>query len=148
MFCCEFRVIKMFGLVVGVFVLCWGLFFLIVVLYVVCLNCFDDYGWVNISKWFYYVNSIFNFLVYMFFMCIFWSVFWCFIVCGLCCKMLFFGGMCFNLNIWKVGSVELIEMLKIYREIMNVYWRIIKENIGEMIGYMEYIKSIEGIKFC
>lgn len=143
----ELRVTKMLGLVVGAFVLCWGPFFSIVVLYAVCSNCPDDYGWVNISKWLHYANSTLNPLVYMLFTRTFRSAFRRLIVRGLCCKTLPLGGTRFNLNIWKAGSVEPTETLKTYRETTNAHRRITKENIGEMTGYMEHTKSIEGTKF-
>lgn len=143
----ELRVTKMLGLVVGAFVLCWGPFFSIVVLYAVCSNCPDDYGWVNISKWLHYANSTLNPLVYMLFTRTFRSAFRRLIVRGLCCKTLPLGGTRFNLNIWKAGSVEPTETLKTYRETTNAHRRITKENLGEMTGYMEHTKSIEGTKF-
>jgi len=144
----ELRVTKMLGLVVGAFVLCWGPFFSIVVLYAVCSSCPDDHGWANISKWLHYANSTLNPLVYMLFTRTFRSAFRRLIVRGLCCKTFPLGGVLFNLNIWKAGSVEPTETLKTYRETTAVHRRITKEGLSEMTGDVEHIKSIGQTKIC
>ena len=142
----ELRVTKMLGMVVGAFVLCWGPFFSIVVLYAVCSSCPDDYGWVNTSKWLHYANSTLNPVVYMLFTSTFRSAFRRLIVRGLCCKTLPLGSTRFNLNIWKAGSVEPTEMLKTYRETTEVRRRITKEGLAEMTGSIEHTKSIQQTK--
>lgn len=144
----ELRVTKMLGLVVGAFVLCWGPFFSIVVLYAVCSSCPNDYGWVNTSKWLHYANSTLNPLVYMLFTRTFRSAFRRLIVRGLCCKTLPLGGTRFNLNIWKAGSVEPTEMLKTYGETTRGHRRITEEGLVEMTGNIEHAKSIEQTKIC
>lgn len=134
----ELRVTKMLGIVVGAFVLCWGPFFSIVVLYAVCSNCPDDYGWVNTSKWLHYANSTLNPLVYVFFTRTFRSAFRRLLVQGVCCKRLPLGGTRFNLNIWKSGSVE--PELKTYRETTEVHRRKTKDDLREMTVSVEHTK--------
>ena len=144
----ELRITKTLGLVVGAFVLCWGPFFSIVVLYAVCTSCPNDYGWVKAIKWLHYANSTLNPLVYMLFTRTFRSAFRRLIVHGLCCKTFPLGGVRFNMNIWKAGSVEPTEMLKTYRETTAVHRRITKEGLSEMTGNVEHTKSIGQAKIC
>ena len=144
----ELRVTKMLGLVVGAFVLCWGPFFSIVVLYAVCSSCLDDRVWVNTSKWLHYANSTLNPLVYILFTRTFRRAFQRLIVRGLCCKTLPLGGTRFKLNIWKAASVEPTETLKTFRETTEVNRRITKEGLGEMTGNIEHTKSMEQTKIC
>lgn len=105
----ELKITKTLGIVVGAFVLCWGPFFSLVVVYAVCQTCPDNRDWVEISKWLHYSNSTINPLIYMLFTRSFRSAFRRILLRGLCCKGNGRGSR-FNLGIWKNGSVEPTEM--------------------------------------
>lgn len=138
----ELKVTKMLGIVVGAFVLCWGPFFSIVVLYAICTNCPDTYGWVNTSKWLHYANSTLNPLVYMFFTRTFRGAFRRLLVRGLSCKRLQHGGTRFKLNIWKAASVQPTEMFsqKTYGETTEVHRRKTNDDLCEITERIEHTK--------
>lgn len=58
--------VKIVGVVIGVFVICWGLFFVLNFVYVLCKSClliFEEV--VLVVKWLYYVNSVLNLIIYV-----------------------------------------------------------------------------------
>lgn len=138
----ELRITKMLGIVIGAFVLCWGPFFSIVLLYAVCQVCPDDHGWVATSKWLHYANSTFNPLIYMLFTPTFRNAFRRLLIQGLCCKTLPYGGTRFNLNIWKTGSVEPSEYFsrKTYQETTEIQRRKTGDSLSEMKTNVELTK--------
>lgn len=140
----ELRVTKMLGIVVGAFVLCWGPFFAVVLLYAVCPACPNFYGLVPTSKWLHYANSTLNPIIYMFFTRTFRSAFRRLLVRGLCCMTLPHGGRLFNLNIWKNGSVEPCESFSVrktyHEETTEIHRRKTRDNLGEMTASIEHTK--------
>ena len=140
----ELRITKMLGIVIGAFVLCWGPFFSIVLLYAVCRqNCPNDHGWVAISKWLHYANSTFNPLIYMLFTPTFRNAFRRLLVRGFCCLKLPHGGSRFNLNIWKKGSVEPSEYFsaRTFQETTEVQPRKTEDGFNEKNSNVELEKT-------
>lgn len=60
----EMCVVKMLVVVMGVFVISWGLFFIINIVYGFCIWCVM-FDFVVVVKWMYYFNLVFNFIVYV-----------------------------------------------------------------------------------
>ncbi|XP_022794953.1 octopamine receptor 1-like [Stylophora pistillata] len=140
----ELRITKMLGIVIGAFVLCWGPFFSIVLLYAVChQNCPNDHGWVAISKWLHYANSTFNPLIYMLFTTTFRNAFRRLLVRGLCCMKLSHGGTGLNLNIWKAETVEPSDYVsgKTFLETTKVQPRKMEERFSEQTTNRELKKT-------
>lgn len=84
-------VVKMLVVVMGVFVISWGFFFIINMVWGFCMLCIIIEV-VVVIKWMYYINFLFNFIVYVCMNKEFWKVF-CIILFGWkCCCCIFCGG--------------------------------------------------------
>lgn len=60
----EVRAAKTLGVVMGAFVICWSPFFLLNLVYGVCISCIIPPEAVMATKWMHYCNSVLNPIVY------------------------------------------------------------------------------------
>lgn len=67
----EMKVVKIILVVIGVFVVCWFLFFVIVVGYVIDKNFIYFMEVFNMFKWMEYLNLCLNFVIYICMNCIY-----------------------------------------------------------------------------
>ena len=100
----ELKVTKMLGVVVGAFIVCWGPFFFIVLVFAVCRTCPVNRAWGNLSKWLHYSNSFINPMIYTLFTTSFRSAFRQLILRRFCCKLGLRARV--SLRVSKIGSVE------------------------------------------
>lgn len=86
----ERRVIKILGVIMGGFIVCWLLFFIFVVIWLFCgvnkENCFILGSLMSIFNWLGYFNLFLNFLIYVCFNREFCMLF-IEIFCCRCCKI-------------------------------------------------------------
>lgn len=59
----EVKVVKMLGVVIGVFIVCWFFFFVFNLNYYICY-CFFFFLVVLVIKWMYFGNFMFNLFIY------------------------------------------------------------------------------------
>lgn len=75
----EYKMVKSLGVVIGVFVVCWFLFFIVFLVFWYCEFCRRDIDIILVIifvvKWLYYLNSCLNFIIYVFLNFIFKIVF-------------------------------------------------------------------------
>lgn len=60
----ELCVVKIIVVVIGVFVVCWGFFFILNIVYGFCNGCVLVVI-IVVVKWMYYINFVLNFILYV-----------------------------------------------------------------------------------
>ena len=81
----EVRAAKTLGVVMGAFVICWSPFFLLNLVYGVCLSCYIPDEAIMATKWMHYCNSVFNPIVYACMNKEFRGAFWSILMNGKAC---------------------------------------------------------------